>query len=123
MSDLQAKKLRLQAEQMRVMADQLDAQADELQSQSSQDGSEWVFMAALESDYGFTRQSLRAAADSGLPVSRGAKGRIMCRRSDVDRWIASRPWKPGKGSCKPKPGASDLQAAHEASMRALGLTG
>jgi hypothetical protein len=45
--------------------------------------------------YGIGRDALKNAADSGkIELVRGARGKILVRRSEVERWLASRPYSP-----------------------------
>jgi len=42
------------------------------------------------------RGTLQTAAENGeLTVSRGSRGKLLVRKSELERWIASRPYKPG----------------------------
>lgn len=89
--DDRANELRLEAERLRSKADRLAELADAISGQSTAD---WLGMGELSSEYSFTRQSLAAAYENGLSVSRDAKSEIAVRRRDVDAWIESRRWKP-----------------------------
>jgi hypothetical protein len=84
--------LRQQAQLMRLQADTLDALADALPDNEADellDASQ-----ALES-YGIGRDGILAAVDRGeLEAIRGARKKLLVRRSEIERWIASRPVKP-----------------------------
>lgn len=78
----------------------------------------WLTLADLTKE-GWTRESLKSAAQTGLPVKRGPRGKIFVRRSAVDEWIESRDWKPGPRKVTP---TDSLEDAHEATARALGVS-
>lgn len=49
-----------------------------------------------QSEFGVGRGTIATAAAAGeLSASRGARGKVLVRRSELERWIASRPFKPG----------------------------
>lgn len=82
----------------------------------------WLSMAELEAT-GWSRESLRSAAEKGLPVYRGPRGKIQVRQSDIDAWITSRPWRPVRSA---RPAASDLdewQAEADAELEAMAKGG
>lgn len=54
---------------------------------------DWLDLKQLTKEFGFSRESLASAARDGLAVSKGPKGRLLVRRSDVEAWLVSRPWK------------------------------
>jgi hypothetical protein len=63
---------------------------------------------------------LRAQRRDELRLVRGARNRIMVERSELERWIKSRPVHPRKA---PAPAATDLEAWErqaEASLRSVG---
>jgi hypothetical protein len=50
----------------------------------------------LFAEYKIGRDAVRSAVERGeLTASRGARGKILVLRSEVDRWLRSRPYKPG----------------------------
>lgn len=100
---------------LKLLAEALSALADA--SETAHEDDPWLDLAALR-DYGFTRESLRSAAEKGLAVHRGPRGKILVRESDIDAWIKSRPWKPGPR----KTPVRDLEEAHVATARALGVS-
>ena len=49
-----------------------------------------------QAEFGVGRGTIATAAAAGdLSASRGARGKILVRRSELARWIDSRPFKPG----------------------------
>jgi len=118
MSSPLAKQLRSKAVQLRAMADDLEAEAERSEALGAPVSADWLSMRELSSEYRFTRQSLAQAAANGLPVSKGPKGRLMVKRSDVEAWLAGRDWTPAKPKAK---APADLDEAHAAAARALGV--
>jgi hypothetical protein len=50
----------------------------------------------LLKEFKLGRGTVQGAVERGeLTASRGARGKILVARSEVERWIASRPYKPG----------------------------
>lgn len=107
--------LRAKAATLRALADDLDLQAESVEDTAPT--AEALNLQELKA-YGFTRQSLRSAAEKGLPVHRGPRGRIICYRADVDAWIKSRAWTPS--SRKAERTEDDALAQAEAELMALG---
>ena len=106
--------LRAKAATLRALADDLDLQAESVED--SAPTAEALNLEALKA-YGFTRQSLQSAAEKGLPVHKGPRGRLICYRADVDTWIKSRAWTPS--SRKAERTEDDALAQAEAELMAL----
>ncbi|HET7540684.1 MAG TPA: helix-turn-helix domain-containing protein [Polyangiaceae bacterium] len=50
----------------------------------------------LLAEYGIGRGTVQTAVANGeLTATRGARGKILVSRSEVDRWLRARPYKPG----------------------------
>ena len=50
----------------------------------------------LLKEFKLGRGTVQSAVERGeLTVSRGARGKILVARSEVERWLRSRPYKPG----------------------------
>lgn len=80
--------LRVQAQALRAQADTLDALADAVE----RDAPDALLGLKELREHGVGRAALLGAADRGeLAVSRGPRGRLQVRRSELDRWLASRP--------------------------------
>ena len=107
--------LRAQATALRAQADVLDALAASLTSQS---GDELLDVAACSERYGVGRDALKGAAKRGeLVISQGARGKWLVKRSALEAWIDSRPYKPTHKT--PNDSAPDLDA-WERSVRRVG---
>lgn len=119
------RQLRSKAAALHALADDLEAQADSVEALSASVSADWLSMKELTSEYQFTRESLAQAATNGLAVSKGAKGRIMVKRSDVETWLADRKWVPKKAKRVPKivPGTESLADVHAQTARLLGVEG
>lgn len=79
----------------------------------------WLSLRQLSAEYGFSRESLASAARDGLNVHRGPKGRLMCRRADVEEWLSSRPWTPATTKRGSPGSADDTDAKIGAKLRLL----
>jgi hypothetical protein len=100
---------------LRTQADVLDALAATL---TSQGGDELLDVAACSKRYGVGRDALRGAADrSELAISKGARGKWLVKRSALEMWIESRPYKPAPRAANER--APDLDA-WERSVRKAG---
>ncbi|MES1173564.1 MAG: helix-turn-helix domain-containing protein [Myxococcales bacterium] len=101
--------LRAQAAALRVQADTLDALAGTFSPESDD-----LLGVAECRALGVGRDALTGAADRGeLAVSRGVRGKLLVRKSELDRWLASKPYTPS-----PKPDAApDLDAWDRAVRR------
>ena len=50
----------------------------------------------LLKEFKLGRGTVQGAVERGeLTASRGARGKILVRKSEIERWIASRPYRPG----------------------------
>ena len=81
----------------KAQRDQLDL--IEALAKALPEGDEDPFLGVEEAQAEFNgigRGTIATAAAAGeLNASRGARGKILVRRSELARWIASRPFKPG----------------------------
>jgi len=56
----------------------------------------------LHEQFSCGRDAVRAAVERGeLTASRGARGKILVARSEIERWLRSRPYKPGPRRAEP----------------------
>ncbi len=83
--------LLIRAAELRRMADELEALAAHTEAPQA---SELLDLAKLRTEFGFSRESLQSAAQHGLAVHRGPRGRLCAFREDVVMWVRSRAWKP-----------------------------
>ncbi len=113
-----ARQLRSKAAQLRAMADDTEALADALEAQGTT-SSEPLTLKQLAERYSFTRESLRSAQAKGLPVHKGARGRVIAYAKDVDEWIRSNAWEPARPQ---QPKANDLDEANRLAAEALGVS-
>lgn len=109
--------LRSRAAELRRLAAELEAEASELATPAAP-ADEALDLVALGVRYGFTRQSLRSAAKTGLRVFRGPRNKLTCFRSDVDSWIRSRCWTP-----RSRPAESDDEALARAEQEIMARNG
>ena len=103
--------LRAQATALRVQADTLDALAASLAPEAD----ELLDLAACKAlDVG--RDALKGAADRGeLQVSRGPRGKLLVRRSALEAWLSSRPYKPTQTEAAPDLDAWERSVTRKAS--------
>ena len=91
---VQAAALRAQADALEALAASLGPEADELLD----------LQACKAHDVG--RDALKGAAERGeLAISRGPRGKLLVKRSALEAWLASKPYKP-----PPSEPAPDLEA-------------
>lgn len=105
--------LRAQAVALRVQADTLDALARALESEAPD-----TLLGVEEcSALGVGRDALRGAAKRGeLEISQGPRGKLLVRRSALEAWLRSRPYKPEvRGAREAEP---DLEAWERSVRRA-----
>jgi hypothetical protein len=95
----------MQAAALHAQADTLLALADTLSRASNED---LLSVDRSLAEFGVGRDGLKAAADRGeLSLSRGARGKILVARSELQRWLTARPYKSAR---KTEPVAEDLDA-------------
>jgi hypothetical protein len=107
--------LRARAAELRRLADELDATASLVAPPGP---AELLNLARLRAEFGFSRESLLSAAQRGLAVHRGPRGRLCSFRTDVEAWIRSRAWTPSKAREAEAP--DDALARAEAELMAGG---
>lgn len=104
--------LRAQAQALRAQAAVLEAAATDAESSTRPDDDALLTLADLERDYHLGRDALQAAIRRDeLHAVRGGRRRIMVRRSEVERWLASRPYRPGPRRAESQPTDIDAWAA------------
>jgi hypothetical protein len=76
-----------------AIGDALRALADAFDSEfGGRSADELLDLVALRERYGLGRDAILGAVGRGeLVASRGARGKILVSRAEVERWIASRP--------------------------------
>ncbi len=104
--------LREQARSLLSLADRLEAEAKEAREPDDR----MLCLRDLRELFGFSRESLRSASESGLPVVRGPRGKLMASRRDVESWIRSRRWQPNSA----RRATTDFEDHDAACLRALG---
>ena len=101
---------------LRVQAAALRAQADTLEALAATLGPEADELLGVRDckALGVGRDALLAAADRGeLQVSRGPRQRLQVRKSELDRWLSSKPYQP-----RDREPAPDLEAWERSVRRA-----
>ncbi len=77
----------------REQLDLIEALANALPDASSD---EQLGVDELLRDYKLGRGTVQSAVERGeLTASRGARGKILVLQSEIERWLKSRPYKPG----------------------------
>lgn len=108
--------LRAQAAALRAQADTLEALASALESEAP----DTLLGVAEAAALGVGRDALRGAAKRGeLEISQGPRGKLLVRRSALEAWLRSRPYKPeARASGEAQPSAKDLEAWERSVRRA-----
>lgn len=98
--------------QVSALLDQLDTLAAELE----QPRDELLGVTECKA-LGVGRDALKAAAERGeLEITRGPKQRLQVTRSELDRWLKSKPYAP-KATNEPEPDQAALAADWERRVR------
>lgn len=104
-----AEALRAQAAALRAQADVLEALAASLAPEAD----DLLDVAACKA-LGVGRDALLGAADRGeLALARGPRRKLLVRRSELERWLASKPYQ-----ARDRERAPDLEAWTRSVMRA-----
>jgi hypothetical protein len=109
------------AEALRAEAAALEAQAAAKRAQAEalaeEPRDEYLNVEQTLEHYNAGRDALIAAAERGeIELKRGARRQLLVLRSELERWIASRPYKPTPRKVGPP---SDLDAWEKEADRAL----
>jgi len=94
MSDTQKRKLNAALLAARTTVALLEAELEEHDRAPANDPQ--LGVDELLKEFKLGRGTVQSAVERGeLTASRGARGKILVARSEVERWLRSRPYKPG----------------------------
>ncbi len=95
----------------------LEAELEQVDVAGS-DGEQLLTTAQTLAEFGIGHDAIKAAAERGeLTVSRGARGKLLIERSEIRRYIKSRPVRPRKAA--PAASLADWERDAEQSLRSI----
>ncbi|MFZ5891284.1 MAG: hypothetical protein ACOY0T_09560 [Myxococcota bacterium] len=117
--DNKKRKIKAALESAKTTVALLEAELDAVEAGA--DADPFLSVEEARESHGVGREALKAAAERGeIELKRGARGKLLVRRSAILKWIDSRPHKPRPRKADP---VSDLDAWEretDAELRRMG---